>query len=187
MNDGVFLAVSNWVENAVIGLNLCPFAKREWASQKVRVKITDSSDSIDLLEDLAAELDILEGDENIETTLLVHPNTLVEFLDYNDFLCFADRLVEELGYLGVYQLASFHPDYQFANTPVDAAENFTNRAPYPMLHILREQSLERAIDSHPDTQKIPENNIRRVNQLGADYMKNLLKECYEQAGPRESI
>lgn len=187
MNEGVLLAVSRWVESIVIGLNLCPFAKREWVAKKVRIEVTQSSDPVDLLEDLAAEMVRLDENKNIETTLLVHPNVLVHFLDYNEFLGFADNLIEELGYSGVYQLASFHPDYQFASTSVDAIENYTNRAPYPMLHLLREQSLERAIDSYPDTSMIPKKNIRCVKQLGIEYMKNLLEECYEQSGSRDSV
>lgn len=187
MNDGVSIAVSKWIENAVIGLNLCPFAKREWVANKVRIKVSESSCSSELIEDLINEMSVLDENEAIETTLLVHPNVLDDFLDYNDFLGVADQIITELGYSSVYQLASFHPNYQFAGTSSVDVENYTNRAPYPILHLLREESLEKAIQSHPNTHRIPDDNIRRMNELGLEHMIQLLKECHERPISRGTV
>ncbi len=169
-----------WVENVVIGLNLCPFAKREWSQSKVRIQLSQANSQEQLLQDLVVELALLNRRPDIETSLLVHPYVLQEFDEYNQFLAFADALITEMGLDGVYQIASFHPDYQFDGTARNDVENYTNRSPYPMLHLLREASLERAIEAHPDTVSIPQTNIQRLKQLGASYMHDLLNDCNEE-------
>ncbi len=159
-----------WLERAVIGLNLCPFAKAVQAKGQVRFVLSDDEAPGALLETLGAELLLLRDapPEDIDTTLIVHPRVLVDFLDYNDFLEQADALVAELGLEGVLQVASFHPDYQFAGTAPDDVENFTNRSPYPTLHLLREDSVARAVEAFPDPDAIVERNVETLRRLGRD-------------------
>ena len=175
--EPVLKAVRAWVDTLVVGLNLCPFAKRELTSQRVRFVATDATNDEQLLTALVAELERLVADDSVETTLLVHPEVLTDFTDYNDFLDLADALIEDMGLDGVIQIASFHPEYQFAGTHVHDAENYTNRAPYPLLHLLREASLERAIKSHPDVSAIPERNIALMNSMGVEKLQALLQAC----------
>lgn len=169
-DDQVTAATRNWLEKAVIGLNLCPFARAVYAGDRIRYVISDATTIEALLEVLAAELEVLaETDEGkTETTLLIHPLVLGDFLEYNNFLEMADQLVEELDLDGVLQVASFHPQYQFAETQVDDVENCTNRSPYPTLHLLRESSVERAVAAHPDTEQIYRDNIKTLRQLGRE-------------------
>lgn len=168
--EEVLAAMRQWVEKAVIGLNLCPFARAVYAADRIRYVVSDATTIEALLEVLAAELEVLaEADENqTETTLLIHPQVLGDFLDYNDFLEMADMLVEELGLDGMLQVASFHPQYQFAETESDDIENCSNRSPYPTLHLLRESSVERAVAAHPDTEQICRDNIKTLRQLGRE-------------------
>ena len=163
-------ATRRWVERAVIGLNLCPFAKAVYVKQQVRFVLSDASTPEALLEELAEELVLLRDadPEQIDTTLIVHPDVLTDFLDYNDFLDNADAAVEALDLQGVIQVASFHPDYQFAGTAPDDVENLSNRSPHPMLHLLREDSIARAMATFPDTAAIYERNIETLRRLGRD-------------------
>ena len=178
MNESqVINATRQWVEDVVVGYNLCPFAKRELVKNRVRFTVTNATNEDDLLQALHAELQRLEDEPEIETTLLIHPGALQDFYAYNEFLDAADALLAYLELEGVYQIASFHPDYQFAETEPGAAENYTNRSPYPMLHLLREASLEAAIDSHPDVDGIPDRNIALMNELGAEKMRSILANC----------
>ena len=131
----------------------------------------------EVVRDLVVELSLLNKHDDIETTLLVLPNSLSDFYEFNDFLGFADQLIDEMHFDGVFQIASFHPDYQFSGTEKDDAENFTNRSPYPILHLLRESSLDRAVEQHPDTSQIPLDNIELMNKLGSEHMLNLLQQC----------
>jgi hypothetical protein len=167
-SEAVIAATAAWVEKAVIGLNLCPFARAVHAARRIRYVVTDAEDSEALVEVLLHELDALAAadPEEIETTLLIHPRVLGDFLDYNDFLDVADAAVEELGLTGQIQVASFHPRYQFAGTAPDDIDNFTNRSPYPTLHLLREASVERAVAAYPDTDRIFENNVETLRRLG---------------------
>lgn len=167
-----------WLENTVIALNLCPFARREVVADRVRFRVTDSESEQALLNDLQHELQKLEENADIETTLLIHPGLLQDFCDYNDFLAVADGLLVDLGLESVYQIASFHPGYQFAETEANDAENYTNRSPWPMLHLLREASLTRAIDAYPDTDDIPQRNIEQMKAQGGARMRALLHDCY---------
>lgn len=176
--QAVVQATRKWVEDVVIDLNLCPFARRELVNDRIRFSVTEAQTPDALLSELQQELMKLVDDDSIETTLLIHPGVLQDFHDYNDFLAVADGLVEILELEGVIQIASFHPHYQFAGTAADAAENYTNRSPWPMLHLLREASLERAIAAYPDTDAIPQRNIERVKALGPTAMKALLASCH---------
>lgn len=159
----------NWLERAVIGLNLCPFAKAVHVKAQVHYAVSEARDAQQLLADLGAELDaLLASDARVrETTLLIAPNCLSDFLDFNDFMARAEKLVRKRGLEGVIQLASFHPGYQFHGTEPDDIENFTNRSPYPTVHLLREDSIERAVEVFPEAETIYEANIKTLRGLGA--------------------
>jgi len=172
-------SVRHWVENLVVEMNLCPFAKRELVKNRVRFITTASTTEEQLLMALQAELELLNNDPSVETTLLIHPGVLQEFHAYNRFLGYSDSLLVEMGLEGVYQIASFHPNYQFEGTKTDDAENYTNRSPYPMLHLIREASLERVIADFPDVDQIPLRNIALMNELGQDKLRALLSSCLQ--------
>lgn len=157
-----------WLERAVIGLNLCPFAKAVHAKDQVRYVLSEATTPEALLEQLGEELLLLRDTpaEQVDTTLIVHPGVLQDFLDYNDFLALADDLVAQLGLEGELQVASFHPQYQFAGSEPDDIANFTNRAPHPTLHLLREASVERAVAAYPDPDVIVDRNIDTLRNLG---------------------
>ena len=168
--------VRRWLERAVIGLNLCPFAKAVYAKSQVRIVVSDATTERALLEQLGEEMARLRDApaEAIDTTLLVHPRVLQDFLAYNDFLDDADALVEAMELDGVLQVASFHPHYRFAGTQPDDAENLTNRAPHPILHLLREDSVDRAVAAYPEPDAIVERNIATMRELGAGGFRKLL-------------
>ncbi|MBD9470541.1 DUF1415 domain-containing protein [Pseudoxanthomonas sp. PXM01] len=171
-------ATRRWVERAVIGLNLCPFAKAVYVKQQVRFVLSDASTPEALLEELAEELVLLRDTdpEQIDTTLIVHPDVLADFLDYNDFLENADAAVEALDLQGEIQVASFHPNYQFAGTMPDDISNYTNRSPYPTLHLLREASIDRAVEAFPDPDVIVERNVKTLDALGHAGWEKLFAE-----------
>ena len=182
MKDNQIIAsVKRWLEHVIIGLNLCPFAKRELIKDRVRFVDTDATTEQQLLVALEAELLLLNKDSSIETTLLIHADVLQEFYDYNQFLDLADGLLEQMSLQGVYQIASFHPHYQFAETAPEDVENYTNRSPYPILHILREESLERAIADYADVDQIPVRNIELMNELGITKVRALMQDCLVDA------
>ncbi len=172
--------VQQWVETVVIGLNLCPFAKREWVRNRVRFAVSLATTEVQLLADLQAEFEQLNISDETETTLLIHPHVLQDFYDYNDFIFSANELIDKMKLEGVYQVASFHPDYQFEGTEPEDAENYSNKAPFPMLHLIREESLEQAIANYPDTDLIPERNIALLNKMGRNKMQALLTACLER-------
>lgn len=167
-----------WVERAVIGLNLCPFAKAVVAKGQVRYVLSDADTSEALLETLGDELLRLRDTpaSEIDTTLIVHPHVLTDFLDYNDFLDDADALVAELDLEGVLQVASFHPDYQFTGNEPDDIANYTNRSPWPTLHLLREDSVERAVLAFPDPDDIVKRNLSTLERLGSDGWRRLMAD-----------
>ena len=167
-DETVINAMQAWLEKAVIGLNLCPFAKAVHVKRQIRYVVSHAETEEALIEDLLHELQLLASADpgDIETTLLVHPNVLTDFLDYNDFLDIADAAVEELGLDGVLQVASFHPRYQFADSHPDDMGNFSNRAPYPTLHLLREDSVDKAVAAFPEADAIFETNIATLEKLG---------------------
>ena len=168
--------VRRWLERAVIGLNLCPFAKAVYARNQVRIVVSDASTERALLEQLGEEMALLRDTPagQVDTTLLVHPQVLGDFLDFNDFLDDADALVEALDLDGVLQVASFHPHYQFAGTEPDDAVNLTNHAPYPILHLLREDSVDRAVAAYPEPDSIIERNVAAMQELGSEGFGKLL-------------
>ena len=170
-------ATRQWLEKVVIGLNLCPFAGSPWRQGRVRVRVSEATCQQQLAQDLAEELLALQAADpaDCETTLLIHPRILGEFLEYNDFLELADRLLEDLALDGTIQIASFHPDYQFADSQPDDPANCTNRSPYPMLHLLREASIEAATANMPDPDVIFERNIKTLQELGINGWKELMK------------
>lgn len=172
-----------WVDRAVIGLNLCPFARAVQVKNQIRYVVTDATDTDALLETLRGELQLLAGAESarVETTLLVHPSVLTDFLDFNDFLDIADAALEELGYAGVLQVASFHPQYQFTGTAADDVTNATNRSPYPTLHLLREEGIDRAVSAFPEAESIYERNIVTLRALGPEGWAALQAQCRRDA------
>ena len=167
-DEDVIAATRQWIEKAVIGLNLCPFAKAVYVKNQVRYVVSRAPHLDGLLEDLDRELDFLAAadPDEIDTTLLIHPTLLPDFLDFNDFLQLAEAAVEEHGLEGVIQLASFHPQFQFADTAPDDIGNYTNRAPFPTLHLLREASIERAVAAFPEAETIYLRNIETLKALG---------------------
>jgi hypothetical protein len=168
--EAVLAGTRAWLERAVIGLELCPFARAVYIGDRIRFSVSAARDEDALLEDLTRELSILDStpEQRCETTLLIHPRVLSDFMDYNAFLDVADRKVDSLGLRGEIQIASFHPRYQFAGTTPDDIGNYTNRSPYPMLHLLREASVERAVAAVPDAAVIFERNIETLRRLGVD-------------------
>lgn len=164
-----------WLEKAVIGLNLCPFAKSVHVNNRLRYVVSSATTPEELLKELAKELLLLRRSDpdEIETTLVIHPQVLQDFLDFNDFIGAADALVEDLELDGELQIASFHPQYQFDGTAPDDISNYSNRSPYPTLHILRESSIERAVDTMADTDAIYEANMATLEKLGLDGWKAL--------------
>ena len=165
-----------WLERAVIGLNLCPFALTPWRQDRIRFQTSLATNPEQLAEDLVEELLGLQARDpaEYETSLLIHPGALNDFLDYNDFLDLADQLLEELDLDGVIQIASFHPDYQFAGSAPDDPANCTNRSPYPMLHLLREDSIAAATEPLSDPNLIYERNIQTLRKLGLDGWRTLM-------------
>jgi hypothetical protein len=159
-----------WIEHAVIGLNLCPFAKAVHTKGQIRYVVSDDTDPEDLLNTLCDELQRLADTDpaEVDTTLIIHPQVLGDFLDYNDFLELADAAVEDMGLEGVVQVASFHPQYQFEGTAPDDVGNASNRSPYPTLHLLREDSIDRAVDAFPEAERIYEANIATLEKLGPE-------------------
>lgn len=174
----VLAATRHWLERAVVGLNLCPFAKSPHAAGRIRYRVSVARLPEALAVDLQDELQQLAAADptEIETTLLIHPHVLGDFLDYNDFLDEADHIVARLKLQGVLQVASFHPLYQFAGTALDDIENYTNRSPYPMLHLLRESSIDRAVAAMPDTERIYLRNIDTLHRLGHEGWRCLMAQ-----------
>ncbi|HHJ15074.1 MAG TPA: DUF1415 family protein [Gammaproteobacteria bacterium] len=177
--DTVVAHCRRWVEQLVIGLNLCPFARKPYENGQVRFVVSHATQPEALLEDLHRELETLRSTDpqELDTTLLIHPQVLQDFLDYNDFLGVVDNFLEQGGYADEFQVASLHPDYRFADTQPDDAENYTNRSPYPLLHILRENSVTQALGSIAHPEKIPERNIRSLEKLGAAQLHEQLAGC----------
>ena len=174
-DEAVLKQTRHWLEAAVIGLNFCPFAKAVYVKNQVRLVVSKARHADDLLEELDRELDLLVGTpaEQLDTTLLIHPTLFEDFLDFNDFLEVAEGVVDEHGLEGVVQLASFHPRFQFDGTEPDDIGNYTNRAPFAILHLLRENSVERAVEAFPQAQEIFDANISTLKKLGHEGWKAL--------------
>jgi hypothetical protein len=173
--DIVIANTRDWLEKAVIGLNLCPFAKPVYRSARIRFIASDATDPEGLLATLIDEIQLLVSadPDQIETTLVIHPRVLTDFFEYNDFLGVADGALEELDLSSTLQIASFHPRYQFAGSGIDQIENYTNRSPYPMLHLLRQASIDQAVAAFPDPATIYEKNIATLRLLGHEGWKRL--------------
>lgn len=165
-----------WLKQTVIGHNFCPFAGVPFAKDNIRYWMLKGSNPEENLEILVREMEYLQAHPEIETSLLIVPNALLDFHAYLDFLEIAMALLVEQGYEGVFQLASFHPQYQFEGSEKEDAANFTNRSPYPMLHLLREESVTKALESHPDPAGIPERNITYAREKGSDIFLKVLKD-----------
>ena len=168
---------SAWIDRVVIGLGLCPFAKPVQTKQLIRYRVTHAENESELLAALEEELTALASADPqlVDTTLLIHPSALRAFLDYNDFLSDADDKLRELGLEGELQIASFHPDYRFAGAPADDPANYSNRSPYPMLHLLREASVSRAVAAFPDASSISERNVAMLRGLAPEALARLIK------------
>lgn len=164
-----------WLERAVIGLNLCPFAKGPHIKGQIHYAVSEAKGLEGLRDELIAELQALQAvsAEERETTLLIVPHMLRDFLDFNDFLDEADGVLQELDLEGEFQVASFHPDFQFADTELQDITNFTNRSPYPTLHLIREASIDRAVEAFPEAEMIYEVNMATMEKLGHEGWKKL--------------
>ena len=174
--EAVIDATTQWLERAVIGLNLCPFAKAVHVKKQIRFEVSKAISAQELIHDLIRELGLLAttSPEVVETTLLILPLMLDDFLDYNHFLSIANGVLEELNLVGEIQIASFHPQYQFAGTQSDDIDNYTNRSPWPILHLLREESMNSAVAAFPEAEKIFEKNIETLQRLGHEGWNNLV-------------
>jgi uncharacterized protein len=168
-------AVSTWLRQVVIGLQLCPFASKPTQEGRVRFIVSDANDDEVLLQALKSECEFMTSVSaaEVETSLLIVANHLADFWSYNQFLVWANQLIKREGYEGVFQLASFHPDYCFAGADPEDAENLTNRSPYPILHIIREASLEKALEYFPDIDEVPEKNKQKMNTLSSEQKQKL--------------
>jgi len=170
-------SVKKWLESFVIDLNLCPFAIS--VKEKIRYTLSEATSEETLLIELQQELLLLDSNSNIETILLVHPKVLQDFADYNQFLDIADGLLASLDFAGKFQIASFHPEYRFYDTLASDVSNYTNRSPFPMLHILRESSMTLAIKNYPDVANIPDRNIALLEARGLDKVRQLRQSCFD--------
>ena len=169
--------IKNWLKDIIIKLNFCPFANREFISNSIRYSVSQSTELESGLHALAEEFNHLDQHPKTETTLLIFPNSFTVFNDFLELIDYANQLLKELGYESTYQLAHFHPDYCFEGVQADDASNYTNRSPYPILHIIREESLQKAIENHPDAGGIPDTNIMLARKLGSAKMQFLLNQC----------
>tara|TARA_R110001592_G_scaffold362052_1_gene674732 strand:- start:8014 stop:8571 length:558 start_codon:yes stop_codon:yes gene_type:complete len=174
--------VIHWLKTIVIGLNFCPFARKPFESNCVRIVCEEFTEEDAILELVLVELNKLEETEasEIATTLIVLPRAYPDFHDFNSLLFVLNNVLEMEGFEGMFQIASFHPAYQFAGTETDDVENFTNRAPYPILHLLREDSLSKALDQHPDPDGIPDKNIRLLKSLSESQLKDYFAYLYKE-------
>ncbi len=187
-DDSVITATRQWLEKAVIGMNLCPFAKAVYVKNQVRFVVSTAKHLDGLLEDLDRELDFLAAaaPDEVDTTLLIHPTLLADFLDFNDFMQLAEAAVEEHELEGEIQIASFHPAFQFDGTEVNDISNFTNRAPFPTLHLLREASIARAVEVFPEAETIYQRNIETLEKLGLTGWQALFDKSPDDAGNNQA-
>jgi hypothetical protein len=174
-NETTITAVKQWLEKTVIGLQLCPFAKSVFDADKIRYTVSNSRDTEALMLELHDELKRLDDVPELETTLIIINQQLSDFEAFNQTLDYIDDMLDQYGWSGIFQVASFHPYYQFADTKIDDRENWTNRSPYPIFHILRESSLELAIESFPSIVDLPQENIKRMNGLSSQVFAQVLQ------------
>lgn len=169
--------VKKWLETVIIEHTFCPFAKREFETGRIHYAVIEQMDLERQLTRIISECVALDNAPNRETSLLIFPTSLLDFEDYLDALTLANALLEAQNYSGIYQLASFHPDYVFEGVPADDPSHYTNRSPYPLIHILREASVERVLKTYPNPENIPKRNIKKTRALGLGFMKTLLFNC----------
>jgi len=182
LNDNhIITQTQHWLEEVVIGLNLCPFAAKPNRNKQIKIEVSHAKTEEKLLEDILAQLMILDSTtaQQLETTLVVIPDMLQDFYDYNLFLDWVDALIKQQNWEGIFQVATFHPDYCFGGAHPDDDENLTNRSPLPVLHLIREQSMERVLKHYPDPESIPENNIQRVESLSDEEKRRLFPHLFE--------
>ena len=181
-SDAQAIAITKrWIETVVIELSLCPFAQTEFAAGRVRFSVARFDVFDSFLTHLGQECELLDRDAGVETTLAIYPDAFADFDDFRLLIEAGEDWLVDNGYEGVYQLASFHPAYRFADAPADDPANYTNRSPYPMLHLLREDSVERALTHHPNPERIPERNVEHTRRLGSAALQALLHACFETA------
>jgi len=181
MNETTIIAQTNaWIKSVVIGCNFCPFAAKAMLRKSIRYVVLPVANVESTLEKLSDELQFLDQNDSIETTLIIFQNDFSNFSQYLDLVELAESLISRLGYDGVYQVASFHPDYLFEGSTEDDPANYTNRSVYPMLHILREESISIAVELYPDTEAIPQRNIEYAKHKGLKYMQLLRAACLDE-------
>ncbi len=177
--DKVKQETENWLRTFIIKYSICPFAKKEHDQNRIRYAVFESGEIENCLENLIRECLFLDNNPEIETSLLIFPKHFIDFDDYLDFLNLAESLMIAQSYEGIYQLASFHPDYCFDGENPNDPANYTNRSPYPMLHLIREQSLEQALNTFSQPENIPNRNIRLTREMGLKKLQAILKNCYK--------
>ncbi|KGY07645.1 DUF1415 domain-containing protein [Vibrio sinaloensis] len=174
-NNEIAQQVEQWLNDVVIGLNLCPFAAKPQRNKQIKIFVSEANTEETLLEDILTQLLELDATpaEELETTLVVAPNMLADFYDYNLFIDWVEALIKQQDWEGIFQLATFHPDYCFGGTEPEDAENLTNRSPYPVFHLIREESMEKVLKHYPNPEAIPDTNIARVESLTPEERKKL--------------
>ncbi len=177
INNSIIQQTQKWIQQVVVKNNFCPFAAAEVAKNAIHYEVYPAISQQESLQQLVAEWLRLDQAANIATTLLIFPDSFKDFMDFLDLVNAAQALLVEMDYEGIYQLASFHPEYCFAGSNEEDPANYTNRSPYPMLHILREASVEKALKSFPHPERIPEKNIALSQKLGIEKMKAALAAC----------
>lgn len=178
-DNEIVVQTLNWVRTFIVAENICPFAQRELERESIRVAVVRSKKIEVALEELMVEVQWLDEHPETETTLLVFPTLFKSFDHYLDFVELAESILVDQGYEGIYQLATFHPDYCFEDAEPDDASNYTNRSPYSMVHLLREESVEKAIEFYGDTEVIPERNIAKLTAMGSDVAEQRLQRCFD--------
>ena len=176
-DEQVIAHTHKWIVDVVVGCNFCPFAAKELKKNAVRYQVERSGDTQTVLESFIKECIVLDENDSISTTLLILPGQFENFEDYLDLVAMAEELLEDEDYEGIYQVASFHPQYLFGGAPADDPANYTNRSPYPMLHLLREDAVEEALEKFPHPERIPENNISYARAKGLEQMEKLRAAC----------
>jgi uncharacterized protein len=175
--DKVIEQTKKWITDVVVGCNFCPFAARELKRGSIYYEVLDDATNENTLKAVVKIFSLLDSDETIETALIILPNDYDSFSTYLDIVDKAEILLEKENYEGIYQIASFHPKYMFAGSTIIDPSNYTNRSPYPMLHFLREESVSRAVDAHPNIDDVPEQNVQYAKEKGLDYMQKLFAAC----------
>ncbi|HDZ48123.1 hypothetical protein LCGC14_0025870 [marine sediment metagenome] len=178
-DNEIVVQTLNWVRTFIVAENICPFAQRELERESIRVAVVRSKKIEVALEELMVEVQWLDEHPETETTLLVFPTLFKSFDHYLDFVELAESILVDQGYEGIYQLATFHPNYCFEDAEPDDASNYTNRSPYSMVHLLREESVEKAIEFYGDTEVIPERNIAKLTAMGSDVAEQRLQRCFD--------